>query len=193
MGSGEGSTTTDSPPVRIVLVGFMASGKTSVGRCLAGLLGWTFRDFDDEIESEAGSSVPEIFAREGESFFRELEERVGRRLLPMEEVVLATGGGWAVPEGRLTGLPRGTLSVWLRISPETAIRRARDQNLTRPLLDVDDPLDRARTLLAEREPSYRKATLTLDAEEEAPDELARIIAEQVRSAQETAEGVKPPE
>ncbi|MDX1568450.1 MAG: shikimate kinase, partial [Longimicrobiales bacterium] len=102
-------------PARIVLVGFMASGKTSVGRELARLLGWDFVDFDEEIEAEAGAPIPEIFSEQGEPAFRELEERVGRRLLELEGAVLATGGGWGAVEGRLEDLPGGTFSVWLRI------------------------------------------------------------------------------
>lgn len=159
----------------------MASGKTSVGRVLADLLGWTFVDFDDEIEAEAGASIPEIFSERGEPVFRELEERVGRRLLKMEAVVLATGGGWAAAEGRLSDLPDGTLSVWLRIGPEEAVRRAGRQDLDRPLLDVADPVSRARELVERREPRYREADVTLDAEEASPQELARTIAQIVNS------------
>lgn len=165
-------------------MGFMASGKTSVGRVLARFLGWGFVDFDEEIEAAAGATIPEIFSEEGEPAFRELEERVGRRLLEMENVVLATGGGWGAAPGRLKELPEGTLSVWLKIGPEAAVRRAGRQDLDRPLLAVDDPVGRARELLARREPRYREADLTLDADAASPEELARAIENFLEDAAE---------
>ncbi|MDX1568681.1 MAG: shikimate kinase, partial [Longimicrobiales bacterium] len=89
--------------------------------------------------------------------------------------VLATGGGWGAVEGRLEELPGGTFSVWLRIGPEEAVRRAAAQDLGRPLLAVNDPMERARELLAQREQHYRTADLSLDAEDASPEELARRI------------------
>lgn len=165
---------------RILLVGFMGSGKTSVGRALSRLLGWSFRDFDDEIEAEVGLSVPEIFRQKGEPYFRRVEGRVGRRLLKESEVVLATGGGWAAQEGRLQDLPAGTLSVWLRVSPEEAVRRTRGAGPHRPLLATPDPVARARELLAERRDAYREASLILDSESAPPPGLAREILECAR-------------
>jgi len=166
-----------SPVRRVLLVGFMASGKTSVGRALARRLGWTFRDFDAEIEAEAGCPVPEIFRRLGEARFRELEGEVGRRLLGEDEVVLAAGGGWPVRDRRMERLPPGTFSVWLRVSPEEAVRRVRNDATVRPLLEGADPLTRARSLLEARTPHYRKAERTLDAEAAPPEGLARTIHE----------------
>lgn len=167
--------------MRVLLVGFMGSGKTSVGRALARLLKWPFRDFDDEIEAEVGRTVPEIFRLRGEAFFRRVEARVARRLFDEEEVVLASGGGWAAEPGRLDAVPAGTLSVWLRVSAEEAVRRVRDGERERPLLDVDDPVARARALLAEREASYREADLVLDSESAPPEGLARSILKHIRA------------
>ena len=161
-------------------MGFMGSGKTSVGRELARLLGWTFRDFDDAIEAEVGLSIPEIFRERGEAFFRRTEARVGERLLSGERVVLASGGGWAAEPGRLDALPEDTLTVWLRVSAAEAVRRAREGEGERPLLEVEDPVRRARELLAEREPYYRGAGMVLDSESAPPEGLARTVREYMR-------------
>lgn len=175
MGSGE-----RTPVERVALVGFMASGKTTVGRTLARLLEWSFRDFDDAIEDREGASISEIFRDRGEEHFRDVEAAVGRRLLQRREVVLATGGGWGADPARLEGLPPGTLSVWLQVSPEEAVRRIRSDGGSRPLLETEDPVGRAREILAGRKAAYRRASLWLDSEAATPDELARRILETVR-------------
>jgi shikimate kinase len=162
---------------RVLLVGFMGSGKTHVGRALASRLGWGFRDFDDEVEISWGLPIPEIFRQHGEGRFRKMEGEVGQELLQKEAVVLASGGGWPAALGRMESLPSGTCSVWLKVTPEEAVRRVGDEGPTRPLLAVEDPLDRARRILAQREVYYEKADLTLDSLERDPGDLARRIEE----------------
>ncbi|MBI4537904.1 MAG: shikimate kinase [Gemmatimonadetes bacterium] len=168
------------PVRRVLLVGFMASGKTAVGKLLAHSLRWPFVDFDAVIEERTGCTIPEIFRDLGEEAFRRLEAEVGEELLARERVVLASGGGWAATPGRLDDLDPATLSVWLRVSPETAVRRARAARQTRPLLEVRDPVRTARNLLEQREPHYRRARLVVDSEDASPDELARVILRAVR-------------
>lgn len=165
---------------RVLLVGFMGCGKSSVGRELARELGWSFRDFDDAVESETGKTIPDIFRTRGEPFFRRIEERVGQRLLEETKMVLASGGGWAAAPDRLESLPPGTLSVWLRVSAEEAVRRTTGHGIERPLLDTDDPVGRARALLDEREPFYDRAELILDSETASPRKLAQTIADYIR-------------
>lgn len=167
--------TDDGSTRRVLLVGFMGSGKTLVGQALARRIGWSFRDFDQEIRMRVGLPIPEIFRQHGETCFREVEREVGDRLLAEDGVVLATGGGWPVAEGRMDRLPEGTLSVWLQVSPEEAVRRVREEGPTRPLLAVPDPLAKARDLLAKREGFYRKAHLAVDSHEGGPEELAEKI------------------
>src|SRR5690606_38832104 len=101
----------DAPLERVVLVGFMASGKTTVGRLLAERLGWRHLDLDAEIEREEGRSVAEIFRAEGEAYFRRREAVTGERLLAEPRTVLTPGGGWAADPARLDRLPEGTLTV----------------------------------------------------------------------------------
>jgi len=167
-----------SPPTlqRILLVGFMGSGKTSVGRALAQRLGWRFVDFDAAIEAEQGARIAEIFEREGEAHFRRLEARVAERLLSERDVVLGSGGGWAAAPGRLASVPPGTATFWLKVSPEEAVRRIGRQPGRRPLLDRPDALEEARRLLLERSPRYGEASWTVDTDGSAVEDVtARIL------------------
>jgi shikimate kinase len=159
----------------VLLVGFMGSGKTRVGRLLSERLDWSFRDFDQEIGLRQGLSIPEIFRQHGEEYFRNLEETVGRELLLGRRVVLASGGGWPAAQGRMDALGPETLSVWLRVAPEEAVRRIRKDGPLRPLLAVSDPVGRAKLLLREREPFYAKAEVTLDSEGAGVEHLAEQI------------------
>ena len=172
---------TGGPAVRrVLLVGFMGSGKTLVGQALARRLGWAFRDFDQEIRARVGLPIPQIFEQHGEEHFRDMEERVGAELLQEERVVLASGGGWPAAVGRMESLPPGTFSVWLRVTPEGAVRRAQEEGPTRPLLAVSDPVAKARELLTGRELWYAKADASFDSEDEGPEELAQRIEEHIR-------------
>jgi shikimate kinase len=168
---------TPDPLDRVLLVGFMGSGKTSAGRLVADRLGWRFVDFDDEIVKEAGASIPEIFRNEGEAAFRAREAGVAQRLLTEKGVVLASGGGWGAVPGRLTGLPRGTESFWLKVTAPTVIARAAGEPGSRPLLDRGDALEEASRLLAERDPVYRQARWMVDTEHSAVEDVAARILE----------------
>jgi shikimate kinase len=162
-------------PERILLVGFMASGKSSVGRELASRLGWDFEDFDTVIEARAGKSVSEIFAEDGEAEFRRLESGVAEELLARSRVVLASGGGWLTQPGSWKMVTEDTMSVWLQVSPAEAVRRASQEGPLRPLLEGGDVTDRATALLLVREAAYRRARYALDSEQYGPPELAGEI------------------
>ena len=164
------------PIRRIVLVGFMASGKSTVGRRLADRLGWDFVDFDEEIERRSGLTVGEIFRRFGEPAFRQMEGELTREFGGLERAVLAPGGGWITQPGAIERLAPGSLVVWLRVSPEEAVRRALRAPTHRPLLAGPDPLRRARLLLADREPFYRRADVVVDVDGRDPDDVAAEIA-----------------
>ena len=177
-----GSGLATAPTVqRVVLVGFMGAGKSRVAREASRLLGWSALDVDREVERRAGRGISEIFRDEGEAAFRELEGVVTTELLCRERVIIATGGGWpAAAPGRMEGLDPRTLSVWLRIPAEEAVRRiSSGRGRERPLLKVSDPLAEARRLLALREPFYRQAGLTLEADRVPPRGLARRIRDAV--------------
>lgn len=151
------------PIERVLLWGFMASGKTAVGSALAERLGWEHLDLDDEIVRRAGKPIASIFRDEGEAAFRELERECSRDLLDRPRTVLSPGGGWITNPGVLDRIPPNTLTVWLRVSPEAVLERLRANpgGPERPLLSTPDPQTRIRQLLAEREPAYSRAERTI--------------------------------
>jgi shikimate kinase len=167
--------TLSGDPRRVLLVGFMAAGKSTVGPILARDLGWRFVDLDECVEEEEGCSIAEVFRLRGEAHFREVEDRLTRGMLREDRVVLGSGGGWAAHPGRLRDLPDGTRSVWLRVSPEEAVRRSGDQPGERPLLRGPDPLQEAHDLLAAREVQYVDADLEVDTEGRTPEDVTAYI------------------
>ncbi len=185
------ATERPEPVERVVLVGFMAAGKTSVGRRLAQALGWDFVDFDDVIEARTGASIPEIFRTQGEAAFRAMEARLTDEFSRARRVVLAPGGGWVTQPDLMDRLGPGTLIVWLRISPEEAVRRALADSVHRPLLAGADPLGKARLLLDEREEFYYLADTAVDTDGRAIDEVVREIAAKVRLMQNTKPATSP--
>ena len=166
---------------RVVLVGFMCSGKTSVGRDLARLLEWTHVDLDREVEGRAGISVAEIFARHGEARFREMEAEATELLAGREEVVLSPGGGWITRPELMDRLGDRTLSVWLQVSPEEVLRRAAAAPGERPLLSGPEPLETVRRLMEERDRHYRRAHLALPTDGRDPAHTALRILHEVQA------------
>jgi len=160
---------------RVLLVGFMASGKSSVGMELASRLGWAFVDLDTLIEARAGKSVAEMFSEDGEVEFRRLESNVAAEWLARSDTVVASGGGWPAQPGSWRMVTENTMSVWLQVSAMEAVRRASEQGPTRPLLEGENVMDRAAALLLAREASYSWARYTLDSERYTPQELADEI------------------
>jgi shikimate kinase len=162
-------------PSRIVLVGFMASGKSTLGRELARRLGWGFRDLDAWIEERNGASVPEIFASLGEPAFRELEREAAAAAGELREHVIAAGGGaFAQPATRAL-LRSGAISVWLRCRLETVLERVGDGR-GRPLACNRATIEK---LFAEREPSYRLAEIAVDTDSASPEELTEHLTRNI--------------
>lgn len=142
----------------VVMVGMMGAGKTAVGRALAARLGVPFLDSDAEIEAAANMTVPEIFARNGEPFFRAREQQVILRLLQEECCVLSTGGGAFLSEENRRNITKRGVSVWLNADLDLLWNRVRHRD-TRPLLRTRDPKATLRTLYEARVPFYRQADL----------------------------------
>lgn len=145
-----------SGDVNLYLVGFMGTGKTTIGRIVAHRLGFALLDSDHEIERIKGKTIPQIFANEGEAAFRVMEREFVERGHPAKRTVVACGGGLVVQPGMLEKVRALGVVVCLHASLETVMRRTQG-NKNRPLLDVEDPMERIRTLYAAREPIYNQA------------------------------------
>ena len=145
-----------SPRSNIYLVGFMGTGKSTIGRLLARELEYTFVDSDEQIEESTGLTIPQIFQSRGEEAFRDLERRFVESGHPGRGCVVSCGGGMILQPGIPELLREKGVVITLFAAPETIYERTRG-NENRPLLDVEDPLARIRELLEERLPVYREA------------------------------------
>ncbi len=145
----------------MVLVGMMGAGKTAVGRALAAKLAVPFLDSDDEIVKAADRTIPEIFARDGEAFFRARESEVLNRLLSSRICVLSTGGGAFLAEANRRLISEKGISVWLRADLELLWSRVSRRD-TRPLLRTENPRQTLSDLMEARQPCYAQADLVVD-------------------------------
>ena len=162
----------------IVLVGLMGCGKSSIGKRLAAKLLLPFVDADDEIEKVAAKSISEIFADQGEAFFRDREHRVISRLLLSGPQVLATGGGaFMHPETR-RDIEKLGISIWLRAELPVLMRRVLKRD-SRPLLKSGNPEATMRRLMETRYPLYAQAGLIVDSREEPHDLIVSEIIERL--------------
>lgn len=165
----------------IILTGFMGVGKTSVGTRLARDLGFTFVDTDDLIEADQKITITEIFSTFGEAYFRDVESRIIREVLDREGQVVSTGGGAVIRDENREAFRKNGITICLAARPEVIYERIRHET-HRPLLQVPDPLERIRSLLAGREANYRQADLIIDTSERTVDEVINEIKQRVRYA-----------
>ena len=162
----------------VVMVGMMGAGKTAVGRALAQRLGVAFLDSDAEIELAANRTVPEIFERDGEAFFRGKETQIIERLLIDKRCILSTGGGAFLSEQNRKNISAQGISVWLNADLELLWNRVRSKD-TRPLLRTDDPKATLKKLYDQRVPIYSLADLTVGS---APEYSIEDMVDQVIDA-----------
>ena len=147
----------------VVLVGMMGSGKTAVGRALSARLGVPFLDSDAAIEEAAQASIAEIFARDGEPFFRDREAAVIARLLSGPPAIVSTGGGAFMAERNRGAISQKGVALWLDADLDTLWERVRHKD-TRPLLRTPDPRGTLAALYEKRVPVYRLADLSVKTE-----------------------------
>ncbi len=155
---------TDVGKPHLILVGLPGAGKSVVGEALADRLKRSFLDFDREIERREGSSISEIFAVRGEPHFRQLEVTLTLELRQCGNMVVAPGGGWVTNKGVVEIIRPPAMLVYLKVHPETALKRLGAERAARPLLSRPDPLAELKRLLADREKLYSQADHVVSAE-----------------------------
>lgn len=160
---------------KIYLVGFMAAGKTTVARALAARLGWRAEDVDELIEARERRAVADIFARQGEAYFRTVEREILRLLLPLRHAVVATGGGTFMDAENRTAINLDGLSVWLDVPFEVVIARLPADG-RRPLAADRPEMER---LFAARQVAYAQAYLRVDAGTAPAEEIAERILDRI--------------
>jgi shikimate kinase len=165
--------------MNLVLIGYRATGKSTLARGLAGRLGWDWIDADVEIERRAGKSIAGIFAEDGEPAFRDLEAEIIAELCGRERLVLAAGGGAVLREESRRAMRQSGHVVWLTATPPTILARTTADATTadrRPSLTNRPPLEEIVQVLGRREPVYREAAHQIvDTEGKTPDELVEEI------------------
>jgi shikimate kinase len=165
----------------IFLVGFMGAGKSTVGKILAEKTGYSFYDADQYIEEKAGTTITQIFAEHGEPYFRDLESEATQELAKNQNQVIATGGGVVQRDRNWDAMKENGVTVYLKASVETIWERIKDDT-TRPLLQVENPVETARELLNKRTPMYEKADIIVLTDnlslEQAADEILSLLNSQ---------------
>ena len=164
------------PRGNLVLLGFMGTGKSAVGRRVAALAGASFFEMDAELEQRAGKPISRIFSEDGEPAFRDLESQLAQEWGRKEGTVISCGGGVALREENLRALGANGLLVCLTARPEIILERTA-RSKKRPLLAGEDPERKIRDLLAARAPAYAKIPVQIDTSDEGLAELAaRLLA-----------------
>ncbi len=164
--------------MRIFLVGFMGSGKTTIGKRLALQIGFDFVDTDHLVEQKFGKSVGQIFAESGETFFREAEHQVIQEVLQRDFVVIATGGGLPCYSDNMDTMLKYGKVVYLKTSPKTLAYRLSHSRTERPLIKnmLPDELNRyIEHKLTEREPFYSRAPIVIHTEHFSMDQLKQDL------------------
>ena len=158
-----GSAADPSKP-HLILVGLPGSGKTSVGQAVAATTGRTFLDLDQEIERREGRSITQIFGENGEQYFRKRERQVTEELALVGNMIVSPGGGWMTVPAVVALVRPPSRIIYLRVRPETALRRLGPMRMARPLLSRPDPLSELKRLFDERRSSYETADKIVDTE-----------------------------
>lgn len=166
----------------IALVGFMGSGKSTVGRALSQKIGYLFIDLDGQIEEKTGRSIPEIFKRDGEDTFRQIEAAALKDVLAAKKVVISCGGGVVLREENRDVLKQKAIVAYLKAETDELFRRVGATGSKRPLLNVEDPKAEIKRLVEEREPLYQSvANMTISTTGETINNIAETIIKELKT------------
>jgi shikimate kinase len=167
----------DPSKPHLALVGLPGAGKSTVGALVAEKLGRTFLDFDTEIERREGMPVSQIFGERGEAGFRLLERKITEELKELGNMVLAPGGGWITEKDVVAMIRPPAILAYLRVRPETALKRLGTAAGGRPLLNRPDPLGELNKLFEERRALYQASDIEIGTENLTPQQVAdQIVA-----------------
>lgn len=158
--------------MKIYLVGFMGAGKTTIGKLLAFVLGYTFFDIDGYIEKHEGMTISQIFAEKGEEYFRNLENQKLREVSIQDNIVVSTGGGLGAKLENMEFMKSQGSVVWLDVDINTVFERCKDDG-SRPLLKKGKEF--VRELYEKRKPIYLLADVHIDANDKHPEVLVGHI------------------
>jgi shikimate kinase len=149
----------------VYIIGFMGSGKSTAGRKLASLLGWTFTDLDVKITEYTGMTIPEIFSQKGEDYFRNAESEVLKSLKNNSNCVISTGGGTPCHGDNMDLMLESGLTIYLKLTPAQLKKRLKGSATERPLikkLNNEELSEFIEAKLAEREKWYNRAEFIVD-------------------------------
>lgn len=167
----------------IVLIGFMGTGKSSVGKVLAKRLGRAWVDIDQKIEESQKKKIADLFEKEGEAHFRNLEKEMVHQVSQGAGLVITTGGGVVLDAENMQALKKNGVLIALAATPETIFHRVKDSR-HRPLLKTTDPLGEIRRLLSVRQPLYEKADHYFHTDGKNASQVAELITERLGKEEE---------
>lgn len=169
----------DPSKPHLVLVGLPGSGKSTVGAMVAEKLGRTFLDFDLEIERREGMPISQVFGERGEQGFRALERKITEELRDFGNMVVAPGGGWITDHDVVALIRPPAVLVYLRVRPETALKRLGGAGAGRPLLSGPDPLGELNKLLEGRRTLYQSADHEIGTELLTPQQVTKQVVAKI--------------
>lgn len=175
----------------VAMVGMMGAGKTAVGKAVSQILGVPFLDSDSEIEQAANMTIPEIFERDGEPFFRAKETQVITRLLDGQPCILSTGGGAFLADVNRAAINEKGVAVWLDADLDLLWSRVKNKN-TRPLLRTDNPYSTLKALYDQRTPIYELAQVHVQSSPNtAIDDMANRVISALMTRNDVLESQEP--
>lgn len=163
----------------IVLIGFMGTGKSVVGKRIARQLNMEFVSTDNVIEEREERPIAKIFEESGEPYFRNVEKEVIKEISALNNVVIAAGGGAVLNEKNILNLRKNGILICLNARPEVIYERTKAHR-HRPLLNVDNPVEKIKGLLNSRAPFYKKADYQIDTSDKSVEEIVKMIAEIIK-------------